>query len=259
VPIASTASHDLCAALLPHRPGVRGSRILIEPGRVPVVMCAWKRIHRLPTTLEMLAVQNPPVTLYVWNNNRLQASRLDSLLARSPIPAQSFHSRRNVGAFGRFYIARDLAERSRLILFIDDDQDFGRSMAADQLESFAPASLAGWWAFNYRPGARTYAERDRVETPFAAADYLGVGGMVADSTVFGESSLFRCPRRYWFVDDIWLSYYASHVLGWQLRRSSAEFAFDADNLNMDLTLAATKARMFRYLKRRGWKVASVTS
>jgi hypothetical protein len=227
---------------------------LREPDRVPVAMCTWRRVERMPRTLELLAEQDVPVVLYVWNNSRRDADRLDALLAQSPIPVQAVHSSRNIGCFGRFYLARDLSERHDAVLFIDDDQDFGPSMVADQLASFEPQSLAGWWAFNYRAGARSYAERDRVETPLQPADYVGVGGMVADASVFADPDLFRCPRRYWFVDDIWLSYHASHVRGWRLRRSRADFTFDADGLDVDLTLTMTKIRMFRYLKRRGWAV-----
>ena len=95
---------------------------------MPVVMCTWQRIERLPRTLELLAAQDVPVVLYICNNNRREADRLDALLAQSPVPVQSVHSSRNVGSFARFYLARDLAERHDTILFIDDDQDFGRSI-----------------------------------------------------------------------------------------------------------------------------------
>jgi hypothetical protein len=232
------------------------STVLIERNRTPVIMAVWKRIERLPRTLELLADQDLPATLYVWNNNRREADRVDQALLGSPIPAQSFHCPRNIGCFGRFYLARELAGESDAVVFIDDDQDFGRSMIADQLASFSPRSLAGWWAFTYRPGARSYAERDRVETPLDPADYVGVGGMVADASVFTDPGLFHCPRRYWFVDDMWLSYYASDIHGWTLRRSLADFEFAPDGHDIDLTLAATKKRMFRYLKRRGWSVAA---
>jgi hypothetical protein len=234
----------------------QASTLLVEPDRTPVIMAVWKRVARLPRTLELLADQDAPATLYVWNNNRREAGSVDRVLRGSPIPAQSFHCPRNIGCFGRFYLARELAGVHDAVLFIDDDQEFGRTMVADQLASLEPQSLAGWWAFTYRPGAQTYAERDRVEEPLAPADYVGVGGMVAEASVFTDPGLFRCPRRYWFVDDIWLSYYAGHVRSWSLRRSLAEFEFAPDELNIDLTLATTKRRMFRYLKRRGWSVAA---
>jgi hypothetical protein len=227
---------------------------LMERERVPVIMCAWKRIERLPRTLELLAEQETAATLYVWNNNRRATERLDSFLTRSPIPAQSVHCSRNIGCFGRFYMARDLADAHDAVLFIDDDQDFGPSMVADQLASFESESVAGWWAFTYRPGARSHGERNRVETPLQPADYIGVGGMIADAAIFRDPGLFACPRRYWFVDDMWLSYYASRIRGWRLRRSLAEFRFASDGLDLDLTLGVTKIRMFRYLKRRGWDV-----
>jgi hypothetical protein len=227
---------------------------LIERGRVPVVMCAWKRLYRLPHTLELLAEQQTPATLFVWNNNRREAAHLDSILARSPIPAQSVHCSRNIGCLGRFYLARDLARDHDAVLFVDDDQDFGPTMVSDQLASLEPRSLAGWWAFTYRRGARSHGERDRVGMSLQRADYVGVGGMVADAAIFRDPRLFTCPRRYWFVDDMWLSYYAGHVRGWQLRRSLADFQFAPDGLDLDLTLGVTKIRMFRYLKRRGWNV-----
>jgi hypothetical protein len=227
---------------------------LVERERVPVIMCTWKRVDRLPRTLELLAEQDIPVALYVWNNNRREASRLDALLARSPIPAQLVHSRRNIGSFGRFYLARELDDAHDVLLFIDDDQEFDRTMTTDQLASYQPESLASWWAFTYLPGARSYAERRRVDTPLAPADYIGVGGLVADARIFRDPALFRCPRRYWFIDDIWLPFYAGHVRGWALRRSRAEFRFHSDEKNIHETLWPAKARMFRYLKRSGWNV-----
>jgi hypothetical protein len=228
---------------------------MVERHRVPVVMCTWKRIERLPETLRMLGEQTAPASLYVWNNNPREAERLDSLLTRSPVPAESVHSVRNIGSFGRFYLARELAEAHEVVLFVDDDQEFGPSMVSDQLDSFAPMTLAGWWAFTYRPGARSWAERDRVLSPFDRADYVGVGGMVADAEIFRDAGLFGCPRRYWFIDDIWLSYFATRVRGWSLRRSTADFSFVSDGRDLDVTLVMAKIRMFRYLKRRGWQVA----
>ncbi len=229
---------------------------MTEQHRVPVVMCTWNRVSRLPHTLELLAEQDVPASLFVWNNNRRERERVDDVIAASPIPAHVVHCRRNIGSFARFYVARSLAQVRDAVVFIDDDLEFGPSMVAEQLASFAPKTLTGWWAFRYRPGARTYGERDRVDTPFEPAEYVGVGGLVADASIFTEPRLFECPRRYWFVDDMWLSYYAGHVKGWQLRRSRAEYEFASDYHDLDLTLGPTKTRMLRYLKRRGWAVGS---
>jgi hypothetical protein len=230
-----------------------------ERQRVPVVMCTWKRVERLPRTLQQLALQDAPVKLHIWNNNRHEAERVDAALARGAIPARSVHSSRNIGGFGRFYLARELARSHDVVLFVDDDQDFGPTMISDQLASYAAESIAGWWAFTFRPDRRSYRERDRVETPLAPADYVGTCGMVVDPAIFLDAGLFRCPRRYWFgVEDLWLSYYASHVRRWPLRRSRAELTFVSDDKDIDLTLGATKLRCFRYLLRRGWKLPSAS-
>lgn len=228
---------------------------LLERDRIPVIMCTWRRIDRLPRTLELLAEQDTPAVLYVWNNSLREADRVDAVLAQSAVPAQSVHCKRNIGGFGRFYLARELADSHEALLFIDDDQDFGSTMISDQLASFEPDTLAGWWAWTFLPGAHSYGERTRVQTPLEPADYVGTCGMVSAAAIFRDPALFRCPRRYWFVEDVWLCYHARQALGWRLRRSFAEFVFVSDDKNIDRTLLATKPRMFRYLKRRGWDVA----
>ena len=76
--------------------------------------------------------------------------------------------------------------------------------------------------------------------------------MISDTQIFLEPGLFNCPRRFWFVEDLWLSYYADHMLGWSLFKSGASVLTAPDDLGQFLTLGATKDLMFRYLVRQGW-------
>ena len=73
--------------------------------QLPVIVCTWRRIERLPRTLELLAAQDVPVQACIWNNSP-ERDRVDAAAARAGIPVSVYHSPRNIGGFGRFYLAR---------------------------------------------------------------------------------------------------------------------------------------------------------
>jgi hypothetical protein len=86
--------------------------------------------------------------------------------------------------------------------------------------------------------------------------YCGTGGLVCDTKIFLEPGLFRCPRRYWFAEDLWLSYYADHVLGWDVRKGDVDFEMDDDGLDQFHLLHGTKSRLLHYLVRAGWDLSA---
>src|ERR1017187_2965044 len=179
--------------------------------RMPVIFCTWRRLERLQRTLEQLAAQDFPVQALIWNNSPDRA-RVDAAIRYSGIPVTVHHSQRNIGGFGRFYLAREAAEQGHdRVVFIDDDQDFGPGTMTNLIRAHRPNSLSGWWAFGFRSAA--YSSKFRT-APGETASLTGTGGMVADTAVFRDPRLLRCPRRYWFAEDIWLSYVAGHLRGY---------------------------------------------
>ncbi len=231
----------------------RGQRISIAVGdRVPVIFCTWRRLERLERTLEQLASQNCPVQALIWNNSS-DRTRVDAIVRRAKIPVAVHNSGRNIGGFGRFYLAREAAEQGhKRVIFIDDDQDFGPGTIRSLLAAHRPRSLSGWWAFGFHSAAYEAKFRTKLGE---AATLTGTGGMIADTAVFRDARLFGCPRRYWFVEDLWLSYVAGHLCDYTLFRSPAEFEFDesAEDENAQYhVLGHTKCRFVRYLVRQGW-------
>lgn len=77
--------------------------------------------------------------------------------------------------------------------------------------------------------------------------------MIVDTAIFRHARLFRCPRRYWFVEDLWLCYVAQHLAGFDLFKSPAQFEIAEDGCDQYLALGYTKWRFLRHLVRRGWK------
>jgi hypothetical protein len=222
-------------------------------GAVPVVMCVWGRLDRLPRTIDLLRAQTAPVSLHIWNNNRGAAAAVDRVVRTTDgLAVTVTHSSRNIGGFGRFYLARTLAPKHPFVLFIDDDLTFGEELVETLVAEARPRSISGWWAFRFT-GEGDYASRTAA-APGEHVHYCGTGGMVADTAVFLEPSLFACPRRFWFVEDLWLSYVADHRLGWQLRKSAVRIDMDTDGQDQFVYLWATKSALLRHLVEQGWSV-----
>ena len=73
--------------------------------------------------------------------------------------------------------------------------------------------------------------------------------------LFEEDGFWSCPPKFWFCDDIWLSYFADS-LGWTLRRSGASVSMDNDGLDQYHQLSRTKTQMLRHFVSLGWNVSS---
>lgn len=218
--------------------------------RVPVIFCTLKRLERLPQTLEMLAAQDVAVQALVWDNSA-QPDLVDKALADARIPVAVHHSSRNIGGFGRFYLARAAAgARHEAVVFVDDDQTFGPEAVRELLSKHKPRSVSSRWAFRFT-GAR-YEARERC-SPGEAAHYLGTGGMVADASIFTDSRLFSCPRRFWFVEDLWLCHVAQNFHGYALSASGARIDEVLDGRNQSLSLLWVKDRLRRRMVR--WAAA----
>ena len=225
----------------------RAQRIPVTiPGgdRVPVIFCTWRRLARLPQMLEMLAAQDVPVQALIWNNSP-DRDTVDKAAASAAIPITVHHSPRNIGSFGRFYLARELAAAGHTrVIIIDDDEDFGPGTVRELLDSCPPRSLSAWFALTYSL-ADFWAPV--MPEPGERVNYVGPGGMAADTAVFADPRLFTCPRRYWFLDDVWLSWFAPRFAGYTLLRSTATLEFVEDGLNQFPALQWQRQRFWRYL------------
>jgi hypothetical protein len=226
---------------------------------LPVVMCTYNRPERLALTLRELEAQvGVTPELYIWNNNPDIAAEIEATIATASISVTIHNSPKNIGGFGRFYQARKLADTQPFFVMIDDDASVGPTALRTMRDEVFEGSYQSFFAFNLQ-NPKDYF--DRTATPNgAAADYCGTGGSIIDSRVFTSAGLFDCPKEYWFMEDLWLSYYVQQVLGWELRKSSADIQLDeGDFKDQWLQLKALKTEFLGYLIEQGYSISGAAT
>jgi SAM-dependent methyltransferase len=82
--------------------------------------------------------------------------------------------------------------------------------------------------------------------------------MIADTSIFTIPELFSCPQQFTFIEDLWLSYFAEHRLGWRLLRSAARFHQIDDSRDQYHDLVNLKSTFLQYLVAQGWHVPRST-
>jgi hypothetical protein len=219
-----------------------------------VVMCTWRRINRLPETLCQLDAQgNEKVDVFLWNNNFKSRDKVNKLAstftATGGIRSISVcHSVFNVGGMGRFFLIRKLLNHDLCgirAIMLDDDQDISSSFISDLNKCSGSKIYASLWA--YKLGKSYWANRV-VPDNGGSADYCGTGGSVIDTSVFKNKSLFKdLPIKYWFVEDLWLSFFVKS-LGWRLKKVDTIVDFVDIEQDSYHRLSDTKEEFYRRLR-----------
>lgn len=216
--------------------------------KVALIMCTWKRVHRLKTTLELLEKQSEKdFVFYIWNNNIEEADKIDKIIKEfnPSFEVEVHHNSVNIGGLGRFHIARKLD--TQYVIFFDDDQIFENDMVASMLSEAKPKSImSNWgWIFNSR---NEYWNRSRARAG-DVADYCGTGGMICDASIFKQEDFFlELPDKYMFVEDLWLSFYASYKMGWSLYGIKTSFVQIPDKHALWKQIKSLKTEMFKWLQ-----------
>lgn len=246
-----TAAEQALAA----RTVLRGAGESIEPGRIAVVVCLWKRHYRLESILRMVARQTSPCDLYLWNNDVASDAGIRAAVTgagEAPARVELATPAVNLGGFGRFFWARAVASQYEYVVFVDDDEMLDDDTVTVFRRDGGEHRIASAWGFRFTQRRDYWGRKPAgVGEP---AKYCGTGGMIVPTAVFTDDRLFRCPRAYWFCEDIWLSYFASTALGFGLYKSGAEVGWLLDDAAQYPELHKKKTRMYRHLNKVGaWR------
>ena len=190
--------------------------------KVAIVMLTWQRLDKLSGSLEMLCNQtNKDFSLYISNSNLDEVFRVEELVApfKEKLNINLTHDSNEMYSFRRLTIGKDLALKGfEAVLFLDDDVIIPQNYVEQCLTYFEPNSYKSAYAWYFlENGQNYYRKRVRVNSPLSKVHYCGTAVSMVDSKMFLEEGLFLAPADAHQIEDLWMSYYADHVLGWKLK------------------------------------------
>lgn len=214
---------------------------------IPIIMCTWKRIERLPRTIKLLQSQtiSNKIHFYIWNNNSSISSEIDSIVSNYSDWVAVSHSDTNVGGIGRFMYAKQLTNEYDKCIFIDDDQIFNSNFVETLVSNYDKHTIKGWYGFNFINDLYWSKQPQTIHN--GECHYVGTGGMIVDISIFDNDIVFGCPNQFQFVEDLWLSYVAHGILHWKLYKLDVYMDMVNDNKNQYTKLKNTKNDMMKYL------------
>jgi glycosyltransferase involved in cell wall biosynthesis len=216
---------------------------------LPVIMCTWKRVDGFKKIVSQLNKQTfKRFKLFVWNNNIEIKSEFEDILKFAEFEYEIFHSVDNIGGFGRFYYAGRIRRKPGFMdycVFIDDDQTFGNDLLNVFYSEREYNTIKSQWGWKFS-GLNYYSDRILVSVG-EEIHYAGTGGMIADMRVFEDSELFLCREEYWYVEDLWLSYFSNKKHGYRLVKSGAVMKNGDDEHSLYRRVKDIKTPMLKYL------------
>jgi glycosyltransferase involved in cell wall biosynthesis len=188
--------------------------------KVSVILLTWKRIKNLVSTLESLSNQTyKDFDVYVSNGNLDRQETLERYckLFKDRLSIQISHDGNEHYSFRRIFVARKLAlTGTEVILFIDDDVEIPNNYIKNCLSQYEPNTYKSGYAWHFTSNVRYYKQRFRVTNEEHPVHYAGTAVSMIDAKIFLEDGLLEAPPCAYRIEDLWMSYYASHVLGWKL-------------------------------------------
>jgi hypothetical protein len=224
-----------------------------EHGSLAIVSCVYNRPERLRHTLKMLEAQTLQIfQLILVNNNPDIADYVDECVALSPLPITVIHNEQNKGSFARIEIMHQYGHEYDYFLTLDDDADINKQYVDVWWQNRSNDEVRGWKGFYFRPGGN-YWQRTEARIG-STCHYLWGSGVMVPSWVAADPAILELDERYWMAEDLWLSYYANHVLDIPLRRTSLTLNIIEDGKDSYGKLRQVKIDMLNELRARGWQV-----
>jgi len=235
---------------------------------VPIIMCCYNRIDLIGETIKCLNEQTDRnFILYIWNNRCSEKDRLiDGIKKAGPnFNVICHHSKENVGGIGRFYMIRELLKSKdyKYVMFIDDDQRLDKQVVEKFKQAAKPKHSYNWYGRRFVKG-EPYANIHHDghvklnSQPIVAGepyDYGGTGGMIIDADIFKHDDLFESlPRKFKFVEDLWMSYYGTVKLGYRFIKIDQGITQIKDGKDQCSKIWDVKNLLLEYCRSQGWDV-----
>ena len=232
--------------------------------KVAIVMLTWQRLDKLPESLTMLSNQtNKNFTLYISNSNSEEVSRVEEIVNpfKQNLNIILTHDSNEFYSFRRLHIGRELALKGfEVVLFLDDDVLIPVNYVEQCLSYFEPNSYKSAYAWKFLDnGQNYYRKRLRINDTTSRVHYCGTAVSMVDAKIFLNDDLLYAKADAHQIEDLWMSYYADHILGWKLEYIPIEGLSIGGNDPVALSKVVKRSRInkavfLRKLVSLGWKL-----
>jgi len=192
--------------------------------KIVVILLTWQRIPLLKKTLALLQQQSYKDFDIHISNGDLEKSSIVNRIARSFFNTYGLnihvtHEGNDYSCFRRFFIGKEYAENGYdAVMFLDDDIVIPTNYIQRFVDDYEPKTYLSAYTWTFQDnGADYYTKRKRVYSNEENIKYGGAGVAMVDASVFLEQGLLDAPKEAYQIDDLWMSYYCDHILGWNIK------------------------------------------
>lgn len=231
--------------------------------RVGVILLSWKRPQGTYQNLKDLDNQTlEGFRVAISNSNPDLNQKIKEYADKfKNLDIQVINESNEYSSFRRFFIAREMAKDGiDVIFFIDDDIIIPKNYIEKALEQYQPKTYGSCYTWTLDDdGSDYYKKRTRVYDNDSNIKYCGAGISMVDASIFLQDELFNAPQEAYAIDDLWLSYYADHVAGYNLRYIDVKGVVIGGGDSVALYRQVSKQKYTKkdfllYLVSIGWKV-----
>ena len=214
-----------------------------QKSKTAIIMCTYLRYKNLPKTYNSLNSQtNLDFDFYISDNSDNDPHILNTTNKLSEhmnynIFIKQYKNKYSI--FSRFMLAKDLAEEGyEKIIFIDDDQKIPFTFVQDCYDQYEDKVIKSFYAHDI---IDDYWKKKPLKVD-DSGNYAGGGGLMCNSELFLHKDFFTCPKEYYVLDDLWISYFAKQIAGYDIKLLDTDIRFIHDDYATAKTLFEEKQK-----------------
>lgn len=200
-----------------------------DNSKTALIMCTYLRYKNLPQTYKDLNNQtNLDFDFYICDNTNRDKHILNTTRKNEPyfkynVFVKEYFNKYSI--FARFMLARDLAKEGYTkIIFIDDDERIPTTFIQDCYDQYEDKVIKSFYAHNIVDDYWSKAILKKKEY----GNYAGGGGLLCNAEIFLHKDFFKCPKKYYILDDLWFSYFAKEIAGYDIMLLDTDIRFIRD-------------------------------
>lgn len=198
--------------------------------KTAVIMCTYLRYKNLPKTYNDLNKQtNLDFDFYISDNSNgdphiINTTRKLLEYFKYNVFIKEDYNKNSI--FSRFILAKHLAKNGYdKIIIIDDDERIPETFIQDCYDQYEDNVVKSFYAHNI---VDDYWKKEPLK-PKQSGNYAGGGGLLCSSKLFLHKDFFKCPKKYYVLDDLWISYFAKQVAGYDIKLLETDIRFIHDD------------------------------